>query len=62
MKEFFIKTYGEVDYIFTNSEEEDIITNYKNRYKIDKEIKINEIINLDKQIQIAIGYINRLYN
>ena len=39
-----------------------IITNYKNLYKIDKDIKINEIINLDKQIQIAIGYINRLYN
>jgi len=61
IKDFFIKTFGNIEYVLIKDEDkEDIINNYIKRYKINTEVDINEIINLDRQISSALSYVNKM--
>ena len=64
IKDLFINNFGNVKYKISHSDTEDMINKYKSKYKKEKKenIKIEEIINLDRQINWALTYVNRLYN
>lgn len=64
IKDYFASRYSNIEFKFSDSESEAIINKYKKTCKIpeSEEISIDKIIYFDKQISLAVSFVNKMYD